>query len=585
MSSLYTLTFSDPTTTTTITVPGVTVGPGINNYDTSLDLVGPGYVDYGRPLAQNFLKLLENFTGPNAPLHAIKGQLWYDTSNPVNPVLRIHNGELTSARWPSANGIYQQPTDPYIRFTTLIKEGDVWVDTGNNQLKIRYSDEWTVVGPSVQAGVNKSGTEPVVLESNTGVPHPVILNWVNGKVVEIISYTSFTPRTVIDGFGTVKIGTNLTTKVAAKYNGLAEKASALEISNGVLINANEVLRNRATAQIHTGTFYVESANGLYIRPSSASDPVRIYSDLTNAAYVNFLNTSSSATLKVGIQDTAYLKFNAIYKSVGINKAPTSTSPTLDVEGGGRFLNTLTVSVTATTALSVPNGGALFGGTVVSNGLMVTGQTTSTDKLTLGAASSGVILEPAIDKQYDIGSVSNQFRAVYAKDFHAIEFFGTLTGAASSLASPRAFNIKGQVTATSVTFNGTTTTNFVTSLTRAAINDQTTVSTATATYTLLVLDTSTSASNLEKISKSDFLSDVYPGLFLPGMITAYGTSTNIPSGWLVCNGVSVSVGTYTNLHSVIGDVYNTGITPGFFRTPNMTTSTHIGSAYVTYIIKT
>ena len=134
MSSFYTLTFSDPNTTTTITVPGVTVGPGINNYDTSLDLVGPGYVDYGRPVAQNFLKLLENFTGPNAPLHAIKGQLWYDTSNPASPVLRIHNGELTSARWPSANGIYQQPTDPYIRFTTLIKEGDVWVDTGNNFL-------------------------------------------------------------------------------------------------------------------------------------------------------------------------------------------------------------------------------------------------------------------------------------------------------------------------------------------------------------------------------------------------------------------------------------------------------------------
>lgn len=584
MSSSYTLTFSDPSTTTTITVPGVTVGPGINNYDTSLDLVGPGYVDYGRPFAQNFLKLLENFAGPNPPLHAIKGQLWYDISNPASPVLRIHNGELTSARWPSANGIYQQPTDPYIRFTTLIKEGDVWVDTGNNQLKIRYSDEWTVVGPSVQTGVNKSGTEPVLLESNTGTSYPVILNWVSGKVVEIISYASFTPRTVIDGFGTVKAGTNLTTKVAAKYNGLAEKASALEVSAGVLINASEVLRNRVTEQIHTGTFYVESTGGLYIRRTPTADPIRVYSN-SNAAFVDFLNTSTSATLKVGIQDKSYLKFDSTYNSVGINKSPTYPYPTLDVEGSGRFLNTLTVSVTATISLSVPNGGALFGGTVASNGLMVTGQTTSTDKMTLGSSGSGVILEPAIHDRFDIGTTSTCFREIHARDIHAIQFYGTLTGAASSLASLREFNITGQISAPPQSFNGTSTTTFVTSLTRDAINDQPTISTATATYTLLVLDTANSTTSLEKISKPNFLSDVYPGLFLPGMITAYGTSTNIPSGWLVCNGVSVPVGTYTNLYSIIGDVYNTGLTPGFFRTPNMTTSTHIGSAYVTYIIKT
>ena len=87
MANSYTLRFSDPTNTGTVEVFGTTLGPGKNNYSTSLDLVGPGYTNYGLDTAQNFLKLLENFAGPNPPINAIKGQLWYDTSNPSRKVL------------------------------------------------------------------------------------------------------------------------------------------------------------------------------------------------------------------------------------------------------------------------------------------------------------------------------------------------------------------------------------------------------------------------------------------------------------------------------------------------------------------
>ena len=143
----YTLSFSDPNTTTTITVLSKTEGTGINIDSTSLTLVGSGYQNYGLPVAQNFLKLLENFASPSEPIHAIKGQLWYDTSNVSKPILRINNGTGTSGRWPSASGIYQQIVDPTIRYTS-IADGDIWVDTANNQLKIRSSNQWTIVGPN-----------------------------------------------------------------------------------------------------------------------------------------------------------------------------------------------------------------------------------------------------------------------------------------------------------------------------------------------------------------------------------------------------------------------------------------------------
>ena len=425
MTSSYTLTFSDPSNVNTITILPVPQGPGINN-DTSLSLVGPGYPNFGLPIAQNFLKLLENFAGPVKPVNAIKGQLWYDTTNPSKPVLRINNGNTDGGRWPSANGIYQQTTDPVIRYSNNIIDGDIWVDTSTNQLKIRYSEDWTIVGPSVQTGVNKSGPETVMVESTTGDIYPVLKNWANGNVVEIVSYNAFTPRTVIDGFATIKIGTNLTSKVSAKYNGIAERAAALEVSTGVLIKSTEVLTNNAVSQTLAGSLDIQSTTGLYVRSNSLNNPIRLYNSNSDA-YINFENTTTSSTLKVGVNSDAYLKFNSSYANIGINKSPTSTSPTLDVNGSGRFSSDLTVSSTSTTALSVSGSAAIAGNVSVGN-LKINGKTTSTNVLTLGTATgSGAILLPASTGTYDIGSTLNKFREIHATDIYATTFHGDVAG--------------------------------------------------------------------------------------------------------------------------------------------------------------
>jgi hypothetical protein len=130
----YTLRFSDSTKTDTITVPSMP--PGINTVDTTLSLVGRGYPNYGEKIAENFLHLLENFASSTPPENPIEGQLWYDTSDLSRKVLRVMDGTVTSARWPSANGIYQQGTDPKLAASAGLKEGDIWVDTENNQLNI-----------------------------------------------------------------------------------------------------------------------------------------------------------------------------------------------------------------------------------------------------------------------------------------------------------------------------------------------------------------------------------------------------------------------------------------------------------------
>jgi microcystin-dependent protein len=570
MATQYTLHFSDPSKTENVII----TGPIRNNFSTSLDLVGPGYVAYGQAIAQDFLKLLENFASPNPPLNPIEGQLWYDTSNPGRKVLRVNNGAATSARWPSANGIYQQANDPGIQYSQNLIDGDVWVDTGNTQLKIRYGDSWTLVGPNVSTGDAKTGNESVNLVSNTGETYPVILNWANGKVVEIISYNSFTPRTVIDGFASLNPGINLTTKVSAKYNGLADRAKTLEISDGVYVQASEVLKNiwpSSQRQTHSGSLIVESPLGLFVKRQNGRE-IQIYTT-SSGAIINYDNDTSA--FKIGIHNRSYIRFNATNGNVGINTS-TVESVALSVNGAATFKDSITINGSTTTDTLVVAGRTSITGdlTLVGN-VNITGQTTISNSLTV----SDIVPDNLIRS---IGTPTKPFENIYVANIGNtstyVRIFGSVT-TATQLESNRNFRVSGHSTSSAVAFNGTTNVTFTTTLTRSAISSPVGGSTATttATQTLLVLNTASATSELQSISKSNFLSDVYPGLISTGMIMGYVTPGPYP-GWLYCDGTEYIASNYLNLYGIMGDRYSTStvVTPGYFKVPNLTTATLSGT---------
>jgi microcystin-dependent protein len=92
--------------------------------------------------------------------------------------------------------------------------------------------------------------------------------------------------------------------------------------------------------------------------------------------------------------------------------------------------------------------------------------------------------------------------------------------------------------------------------------------------------------LEQISKSNFLADVY-ALMPVGAIMGFANNIT-PTGFLVCNGSSVSTATYSSLYSLIGYTY--GGSGSSFNLPNMSTSTYVSTGtstgtYIKYIIKT
>jgi hypothetical protein len=229
----YTLNFSNPSKLD-ITVPDMP--PGINSVSTSLDFVGPGYPNYGGKIAGNFLHLLENFASPSAPDRSIEGQLWYDTSDSNNKILKVMTGSSSSSRWAPVSGIYRQSADPRNSTNISLKSGDIWVDTTNRQLKIFIDNAWVLIGP---ADIGATGVVVSTIDSATSNTSTSIIKYViDGVDVAIFSNVSIIPRAVIDGFTALTPGINLNARVLnpLQLNGIASSAKALKIIYSVVVH-------------------------------------------------------------------------------------------------------------------------------------------------------------------------------------------------------------------------------------------------------------------------------------------------------------------------------------------------------------
>jgi hypothetical protein len=585
----FTLRFSDASKIETVYVPDMP--PGVNNIDTSLSLAGKGYPNYAEKIAENFLKLLENFASPIPPSNPIEGQLWYDTSDQNKKVLRIMDGTADNVRWPSATGIYQQGTDPRESPISGLKVGDIWVDTSKNQLKIYNSNAWTLIGPLTSSGVSKTGVEPDEIEDTTGNNKFVIKSYINGEIVSIIANETFTPRIVIEGFNILRPGINISNKNSAIVNGIADTARFLEIA-GRKYSSDRFLRKDDSSnlgQIITGKVFFQTPenqtnylgrDGVLINSALNSEFIQLHKLANDGVLLN--NTPGGKLIFKTRSDQISGLVSGLTidnRSVSINTV-TDSNYALSINGNLKVSGNFDLQSTATVQNFVVSNNLS-----VNNSLYVQNQTTITGILTLGTTSSnGVILTPGNHVSYDIGSPSNYFRNLYVSYIGAIGtgtvVHGNITGFSNGLSKSSQFLLTGQVSSNSFNFNGTgTSATFVTSLTENAITDQSEISTSTSTLTLLVVDVSTTTSypGLRKINRENFLKDIVPS----GSIISYGTSTP-PVGWLLCDGSSKSTVDYAQLFNVIGYIYG-GVGPSF-NVPDMRASTTSTIGYINYIIK-
>lgn len=178
--------------------PLTTVQDGTIDQTTDLKLVGKNYAGYGEIQNENFVFLLENFSGGNPPPKALSGQIWFDN---VNSKLKFYDGD----QWRTTGGAEVAGSSP-----SGLAVGDFWWDTTNEQLYALGSAGFVLIGPQ-DAGDGITQMQSRSVTDTTDTARSIITATINDEVIFAISSAEFelSADSAISGFSTIRQGITL----------------------------------------------------------------------------------------------------------------------------------------------------------------------------------------------------------------------------------------------------------------------------------------------------------------------------------------------------------------------------------------
>lgn len=270
--------------------------------DTTLDirLIGKNYAGYGEVQNENFVHLLENFSGESKPPRPVSGQLWYDSANKK---VKFYNGTNSENGWKACSGAEVKSTKPA---GSVI--GDFWWDSENKQLYAHDGSDFVVVGPQAAPGLGTTQMRSRTVLDDGSVAHAITEGIVNDEVIFIISADEFILNDGVNpilGFSRIKKGVTLintgtdgVTSSAHRYWGTASNALALNgtTATGFVTRVNGSFTNLAS--FADAGFAVGDSGDLIVNIQNGSDAY-IKNSIGSKLY---LQTTSSGTLTPIILD-------------------------------------------------------------------------------------------------------------------------------------------------------------------------------------------------------------------------------------------------------------------------------------------
>jgi hypothetical protein len=318
----------------------------IDTRTTSISLVGKNKEDYGTALNTNLVNILQNFASNNQPRSPLVGQLWYSRTDGRLKVFTVE-------------GVFSNVSAALLSDTKplILKQGDLWIDSANNQLYFTKDGTNTVLaGPIYSQNNGKSGFLSEYLIDDEGNSRPVTKMFSNGTMLGILSTCSFrvAPASALlqDNQGMFEIapGLNLNNSIPdVKFVGLA--TTATNIGAGfTLTNIFLKLDNGNVNQSITGT-------GALILETDSGISLGTYTDATlyieggiSARRTILRNNIAdgrtelvSKTTLISPPDNEKTILTAYRDRVGINLGPSLPTHNFHVEGNSFFNGNATIT--------------------------------------------------------------------------------------------------------------------------------------------------------------------------------------------------------------------------------------------------
>ena len=225
-----------------------TVADGqVDDQSTDITLIGKNYSGFGESLNENFVKLLENFSGTSEPTNPIRGQVWFDASEAR---LKVYSG-TQFVPVSSATLSNTQPAN--------LGVGDLWFNDLDKQLYFFDGTDIFLLGPDYTEAQGLSGLQVRSILDNLNQTRVVTYLYTGGVLLGIFSKESFTPKDEIIGFsGDINVGFNASSLSGIKFDVTATNADAL----GGVASADYVRKD--TANIINGQISITSNLGVSI---------------------------------------------------------------------------------------------------------------------------------------------------------------------------------------------------------------------------------------------------------------------------------------------------------------------------------